>query len=72
MESAEKRLGVIKAWLTKSDMREVAGMLGYSYGYVWMILSGKRSYDSPGGEEIMRLALRKARQNKYFRSKEVA
>jgi len=68
MELTERKSEIIKNWLAKSDIKEIAGILGYSESYVRKILDGKRNYTNSAGEEIMRLALRKARANKYFRS----
>jgi len=68
MELTKKKTEIIKNWLTKSDIREIAGILGYSENYVRKVIDGKRNYTNLAGEEIMRLALRKARSNKYFRS----
>lgn len=70
MELSEKNSEIIKTWLDKHDAKEIAGMLGYSDGFVRLVLTGKRNYDTPAGREVMRLALRKARQNKYFREKQ--
>lgn len=72
MELTEKKSEIIKNWLTRSDTEEIAGMLGYRSDYVRKVLNGRRSYDSPGGELIIKLALRKARSNKYMRSQKVA
>jgi len=68
MYLTEIKSRIIKNWLTKSDIREIAGVLGYSENYVRKVIDGKRNYTNSAGEEIMRLALRKARSNKYFRN----
>jgi DNA-binding CsgD family transcriptional regulator len=68
MQLTKKKAEIIKNWLAKSDIREIAGILGYSENYVRKILNGKRNYTNLAGEEVIRLALRKARSNKYFRT----
>jgi NADH:ubiquinone oxidoreductase subunit E len=72
MKLTDKKTQIIKNWLTKSDIREVAGILGYSENYVRKIIDGKRTYTNFAGEEITRLVLRKARSNKTFRTQKVA
>ncbi len=68
MKLSNKKSQTILNWLTKSDIQEIAGVLGYSYGYVRYVLKGQRACNNPAGEEILRVALRRARQNKHFRN----
>jgi len=68
MKLSNKKSETILNWLTKSDLQEIAGILGYSYGYVRYILKGERTCNNPAGEEIISVALRRARQNKHFRN----
>ncbi len=73
MKLSKRKSETILNWLTKSDLQEIAGVLGYSYGYVRYILRGERTCTNKAGEEVLRVALRRARQNKHFRnSKKIA
>ena len=68
MKLTNKKTEIIKSWLTRSDIKEIAGVLGYSENYVRKVINGKRAYTNMAGEEIVRVTLRRAKQNKYFRT----
>lgn len=68
MKLSNKKSETILSWLTKSDIMEIAGILGYSRAYVYKVLHGEREINTPASEEILRVALRRARQNKHFRT----
>lgn len=72
MVLSKKKSELIKSYLIEGDIREIAGVLGYSKVYVRKILDGKRSYTNAAGREVTRLAIRKARLNKNFRTQKVA
>lgn len=72
MKLTNKKTEIIKSWLTKSDIKEIAGVLGYSENYVRKVINGKRTYTNVAGEEILRVTLRRAKQNKSFRALKVA
>ncbi len=68
MKLGKRNSDLIKNWLTKRDITEIAGILGYSRPYVYKILHNEREVNTPASQEILRVAIRRARQNKYFRT----
>ena len=72
MKLTEKKSEVILYHLTRSDITEISGILGASRKYVELVLKGQREYNTLKAQEIVRVALRRARMNQSFRTQKAA